>query len=183
VREARITLALDSLHDEHKECLQSLELTVSPQKHRGVRATRDFAPGTLNLVPITMVITLKKVGADMPVGAIVLDVYTSPSGDTHNVVLMPGGGLKMPKDTSSVTGIGAVKDSPPSAFVAPFWLVKSAENDAEANMVVKTVKTDLLGNVKIPIITNAKAIRAGAELQVKPTPKVTPEPSAKRPKK
>ena len=56
---------------------------------------------------------------------------------------------------------GTKKDS---SFVAPWWLVKLVDTEAEGNLTMKTV---LRNEEKIPTLVNQKAIAAGTYLTFK----------------
>ena len=74
-----------------------------------------------------------------------------------------------------------------SSFLAAFWLVKSADDEHDENLVFKKLKVDVMGNLAIPVLTNKKAIAAGSELIMPKPPSVAKAsapsaPSAKRAK-
>ena len=119
--EARIKVALNTLLIKPSGNYASLEATVAPINARSLRTTVAIDKGQLTLMPVTVAIATKPLGADLSSGCVVLpDLYDSPSGTRFQVELLQPGGTRLPKSQPS-TGIGSLKTT--SSMVVPFWFV------------------------------------------------------------
>ena len=145
-----IVKRLHDLYTQHSESLCGIAVTVSPPKHREVRAMRDFGAAELVLVPLTTSIVQRKCddSSAHPVGAVLLsEKFERPT--THvdcHPMLMPNGGMKPPE---KATVGGADKYS----LVVPCWYVGWTHEKECANM--KVVVMD-----GIPCIMNHASVSA-----------------------
>ena len=159
IEEAKIKVALHELYMAHQKCVAGLSATISPTKFRQLEATKKFNKDEIVLVPLTTTIALKKVEDDIASGSVLLKEYKSPKGATFNVVLSPGGGIRFPKE-DFVTGIGGLVEKP-QKLLCPFWLVKEASVDGDANLVAKRLTCATFPQLQIPVLTNKKVVDVG----------------------
>ena len=159
VKEASITIALNSMFAAHKVKGKSVAVTAMPVKYRSVATLRDFEKGALTLVPLTSSIAMKPASDDIGNGYVYMCDWTSVKNKQYRIALSSSGGNKLPKDDVELaTGIAAKKEMPDSMLV-PFWFVSSPSGDKTANMGLKWETA--LNGIKVPVLTNLRALKAG----------------------
>jgi hypothetical protein len=174
------------LHEANKHHGRGLDIVVAPQKERAVFANREFALRELVIVPMTLSISLKKVGDQIPSTALFLKQLFKPIALPNvifKVCLLPK--LNFPVDASGSSGHTQKTVTSPS--VAVFWLVRDTTEKKKANVMLeqKCVKIEIstgevskTASVEIPVYVNTRVLKKGEELMVfKATPQ-TPEPKA-----
>ena len=139
IEEAKLKLILDDLHSQNSTSLKYLSGVTTPARFRSPTATRSFEVEELVLVPLTSTICMKKQTEAVQSGSVFVKTYKDPKGVVFNIVLVPSGGMKMPKVETS-TGVGGLKQTPHS-FVIPFWLVQDSGDHGVHNMKLKVMKS------------------------------------------
>lgn len=172
---ARVKYALLSLHARFADEEAGLRLMQKPTK--GVFAGRNFPAGKLRIVPASGMVVLADAAITVPNSAINLGIA-----------------MKHPtKGTDIAAHIVRHAQLPQKAggFLTPYWFVRSVASEEEANLetqmhtvtvaqsimfedtkhVVKRTKSaqqdtvkDQDFTVKVPLLVNSRAIKAGDEL-------------------
>lgn len=160
VAQSRIVIALDELWKSScEQLLDGLELCVNPTKCRFVRATRDFPPHGINLVPLTNVISWKKEGETIPKTSVVIDFPMGSGHGSHRAVLVPM--IKLPKAAESARGGFASLKAAEFPCIVPFWFVGQSIEVDKVTLVAKFVS---INGLKVPVFHNPKTVKAGTEL-------------------
>jgi hypothetical protein len=132
---------------------------TASNKHKVV-ALKDFETGDLNLFPVSDTVLARSTNPDpkgIPRGSQMLGVYSGYDLYTGNVQ-MHVTGCNTDGDRIDVAAKASAVDE---EWIAPYWCVNTATNEAEANMVIEEfVSTAVAGTVTIPMMTNTRAVEA-----------------------
>ncbi|CAJ1453487.1 unnamed protein product [Effrenium voratum] len=151
--EVRLTLAkadilkkLVGLEEKHCAVYKALKVMFKPQK--AVIATHAFEAGWLVLVPVSMKIDAKPIEQDGGQSAVCLGRVKGSDVFWLQPCFIPD------------KGDGR-------AFVAPFWFVRSTNEQSEANCALTDeVERDFKNtNIKVPLLKSTRRIEAGEQLR------------------
>ena len=128
---------------------------------------KKFEVNELVFVPLTLTISLKPVDKESPSNSVKLSSYKhAATGKESNVFLLSSGGLKIAKEASIATGVGALKEAP-NNLVVPYWVITETEKAKAVNVKTTVLTEKVLGkDARIPCFTNHKKINAGDAIKV-----------------